>query len=281
MKVKVDMSKLDKNIKLQNLHTHTTYCDGKDSVEEMIIAAYNMGFDSIGFSSHSFMKGQSLSEKIIESYKSEIADLKIKYASKIDVFCGLECEMCGNTNLSGFDYLIGAVHYLKCGEEVFTFDLGNVEDVKQVIERYFGGDGMAYAKTYYRDLGKLSQTGKFDIIAHFDLITKFNEKGQLFDENAKEYRWAAIEAAEQLAEKIPYFEVNTGAIAKGYRTSPYPAVFLLQELKRLGFGAIISSDCHDSKKLTCGLQEAEELLKQCGFKERFILTKNGFVPVEI
>ena len=281
MKVNVDMSKLDKNIKLQNLHTHTTYCDGKDSVEEMIIAAYNMSFDSIGFSSHSFMKGCSLPESIIENYKSEIADLKVKYADKIDVFCGLECEMCGNTNLSGFDYLIGAVHYLKCGEELFTFDLGNVKDVKQVIERYFGGNGMAYAKTYYRDLAKLPQTGKFDIIAHFDLITKFNEKEQLFDENAKEYRWAAIEAAEQLAGEIPYFEVNTGAIAKRYRTSPYPATFLLQELKRLGFGAVISSDCHDSKKLTCGLQEAEELLKQCGFKERFILTKKGFIPVEI
>ena len=281
MKVNVDMSKLDKNIKLQNLHTHTTYCDGKDSVEEMIIAAYNMSFDSIGFSSHSFMKGCSLPESIIENYKSEIADLKVKYADKIDVFCGLECEMCGNTNLSGFDYLIGAVHYLKCGEELFTFDLGNVKDVKQVIERYFGGNGMAYAKTYYRDLAKLPQTGKFDIIAHFDLITKFNEKEQLFDENAKEYRWAAIEAAEQLAGEIPYFEVNTGAIAKRYRTSPYPATFLLQELKRLGFGAVISSDCHDSKKLACGLQEAEDLLKSCGFKERFILTKKGFIPVEI
>lgn len=281
MKVKVDMSKLDKNIKLQNLHTHTTYCDGKDSVEEMIIAAYNMGFDSIGFSSHSFMKGCSLPESIIENYQSEIADLKVKYADKIDVFCGLECEMCGNTNLSGFDYLIGAVHYLKCGEELFTFDLGNVKDVKQMIERYFGGNGMAYAKAYYRDLAKLPQSGKFDIIAHFDLITKFNEKEQLFDENSKEYRWAAIEAAEQLAGEIPYFEVNTGAIAKRYRTSPYPATFLLQELKRLGFGAVISSDCHDSKKLACGLQEAEDLLKSCGFKERFILTKKGFIPVEI
>ena len=25
---------------LQNLHTHTTYCDGKDTTEEMILAAY-------------------------------------------------------------------------------------------------------------------------------------------------------------------------------------------------------------------------------------------------
>ena len=29
---------------LQNLHTHTTFCDGKDTVEEMINAALEKGF---------------------------------------------------------------------------------------------------------------------------------------------------------------------------------------------------------------------------------------------
>lgn len=51
-----------------------------------------------------------------------------------------------------------------------------------------------------------------------------------------------MEAAEELAGKIPFFEVNTGAIARGYRKNPYPSDFLLQELRRLGFGAVISSE---------------------------------------
>ena len=39
----------------QNLHTHTTFCDGKDTPEELVEAAIAKGFDSIGFSGHSYM----------------------------------------------------------------------------------------------------------------------------------------------------------------------------------------------------------------------------------
>ena len=90
---------------------------------------------------------------------------------------------------------------------------------------------------------------------------------------------AAIEAAQSLAGKIPFFEVNTGAIARAYRKSPYPSDFLIKELKRLGFGAVITSDCHDRKMLDCEFEYATEILKKCGFSERYILTNQGFKPV--
>ena len=265
---------------LQNLHTHTTYCDGKDTIEEMILAACEKGFQYIGFSSHSFMKGCSLPQQVIDDYKHEIAELKKKYTDKIEVYCGIECEMYGDTDLSGFDYVIGALHYLKVEDGLFSIDR-SLQDLQTVIENHFHGDGMACAKAYYQQLAKLPEYGDFDFIAHFDLITKYSEQVQLFDCQAKEYQWAAIEAAEQLAGKIPFFEVNTGAMSRGYRTSPYPDMFLLKELKRLGFGAIISTDCHDSRFLDYGYQDAVEVLKECGFKEQFILTKDGFIPTEL
>lgn len=34
----------------QNLHTHTTFCDGVDAPEELIREAMARGFDSLGFS---------------------------------------------------------------------------------------------------------------------------------------------------------------------------------------------------------------------------------------
>ena len=265
---------------LQNLHTHTTYCDGENTIEEMILAACKKGFQSIGFSTHSFIYDSLLSQQKLEDYKQEIATLKKKYADKIDVFCGLECEMHIETEPVGFDYLIGAVHYLPFEGKFVAFDR-NAQVVQDIIQQYFGGDGMAYAKAYYHELARLPQYGNFDFVAHFDLITKHCENVQFFDTSSKEYQCAAIEAAEQLAGKIPYFEVNTGAMARGYRTSPYPEVFLLKVLKRLGFGAIVSTDCHDSACLDFGYQEAVELLKQCGFKEQFIFTKEGFVSMKL
>ena len=35
-----------------NYHTHTTWCDGRDTPEEMVQAALARGFAEIGFSSH-------------------------------------------------------------------------------------------------------------------------------------------------------------------------------------------------------------------------------------
>ena len=127
----------------------------------------------------------------------------------------------------------------------------------------------------------LPDAAKCDIIGHFDLVTKHRDSVQLFDSDCKEYRNAAIEAAEALAGKIPYFEVNTGSIARNLRTTPYPDPFIIKELKRLGFGVVISSDCHWKEKITCHFEESKALLRSCGYTERYILTKDGFVPVPL
>lgn len=267
----------------QNLHTHTTYCDGADTPEEMIIEAINKGFDSIGFSGHSYMyyaPEHSMSVEGTEQYKSEIFRLKEKYNGKIKVFCGLEFDMYSEIDLSGYEYLIGAVHYLKCENNIVGIDRSQ-DVVADVIDKYFAGNGLEYAKAYYRTLAQLPDYGKFDIIGHFDLITKHSDNIMFFDESSKEYKNAAIEAAEALSGKIPYFEVNTGAIARGYRRSAYPSMFLLKELKRLGFGVMISSDCHDRRMLDCGFGDAREMLITAGFDEQYILTEQGFKAISL
>ena len=264
----------------QNLHTHTTYCDGKDTPEEMIQEALKKGYNSIGFSGHSHMYYSPVIGMTLEGteeYKKEITALKKKYEDQIDIFLGLEMDMYSDVDLSGYDYMIGSTHYLAIGDEKVGFDR-TADEVERVINVYFGGDGMAFAKEYYRQLAKLPEYGSFDIIGHFDQVTKNCEIRQFFDENSKEYQYAVIEAAEALVGKIPYFEVNSGAIARGYRTTPYPTPFIMKELKRLGFGVIISSDCHDRTKLDLGFDLSRDMLKECGYKEHFVLTKQGFVP---
>ena len=73
--------------------------------------------------------------------------------------------------------------------------------------------------------------------------------------------------------------MNTGAISRGYRTTPYPDPFIIKEMKRLGFGVVISSDCHQHAFMDCHFEAYKALLKECGYSERYILTKDGFIPV--
>ena len=263
----------------QNLHTHTIFCDGKHDVETMVQKAEQLGLTSIGFSGHShcgyISTASSMTHENTRLYKAEIAKQKERYAGRMEIFCGLEFDQYSDDDLQGCEYVIGANHYLKLGNEYVGFDR-NKERVKEIINDYFDGDGLRFAREYYRQFAQLPAYGKFDIVGHFDLITKNNEQGELFDENSPAYRKYALECLYALAEKIHVFEINTGAMARGYRTTPYPNPFILREMAKMGVGITISSDCHDGDYLTHGFDRALELCKECGVKELQVLTKGGF-----
>lgn len=267
---------------LQNLHTHSTYCDGKDTLTELADAALALGFESLGFSGHSYNSFSTIHMSLsgTEEYKQEIARLKQTYDGRLKLYCGLEAEMLSDCDFTGYDYVIGSVHYLKLGDEIVGFDRTK-EEILRIIDTYFDGNGMKFAQSYYKHLAMLPQYGEFDVIGHFDLLCKHNETAHYVDESSPAYRDLAFSAIEALDGKIPLFEVNTGCISRGYRQRPYPAPFLIRELKRRGFGAVISSDCHDRRFLDCHFAEAEELLRACGYSERYILTDDGFRAVPI
>ncbi len=268
---------------LQNLHTHSTYDDGKTPLRTTVEKGISLGFETVGFSGHSWMPFSPAyamtPEKTIE-YIKEANALKAEYADRIHIACGIELEYYSEIDLTPYEYIIGSCHYFKINGEMVGFDR-SADEVKHVIDTYFQGDGLGYAKAYYELLATLPTRGKIDIIGHFDLITKHCETHAFFDLESKAYLSYAVEAMTALEGKIPYFEVNTGAIARGYRTTPYPTLTLLKELKRLGFGAVISSDCHNAEDLNCNFTQAEELLKTAGFSCVYGLTSAGFVPKKL
>lgn len=268
----------------QNLHTHSTFSDGKDTPEELIIEALKRGFCGIGFSEHVFCARSSYALQMpverTTAYQTEIRRLKEKYRGQIDVFCGMEYEMLAQTKAEGFDYLIGSAHYLDIDGRTVSVDT-NLQQTLDCIRDNFGGDGMAYAKAYYENVSQLPQKGNFDILGHFDLVTKNNEKGSFVDAASKKYLDYAFDAIHALKGKIPLFEVNTGVISRGYRSFPYPQLDILREFKACGFGAVISSDCHNKDLLDHSFAEAEQLLLEAGFCSKYILTDKGFQEVRL
>ena len=269
----------------QNLHTHTSYVDGKDAPEAIVLEAIGRGFDSLGFSEHSDLSKYSayphqLTPEKAVLYRKEIRALAKKYEGTIDIFCGLEYDFYSEEPVDEYDYLIGSVHYLDCGKKIATFDNG-LDSTRDYVNDYFGGDGLAFAKKYFETVARLPERGNFDIIGHFDLASKNNDAGKFFDASAKNYLDMGFEAIHALKEKIPFFEVNTGAIARGYKTLPYPAMDFLREFRALGFGAIITSDCHNKDYLDCNFGEARAILSAAGFGSRWIFTKDGFKEVDL
>lgn len=266
----------------QNLHIHSTYADGKDAPEDMVKEAIARGFDSIGFSEHSPMPFSSYPYQMTaaqtEDYRKEIHALKEKYRDQIGIFCGMELEFYSDIEMQKYDYIIGSVHYLEVGGRLPGFDRGLAE-TQQFIEDNFGGDGLAFAQKYYETVARLPEKGDIDIIGHFDLLTKNNEKGHFLDVSSDKYLTMGYEAIHALKGKIPLFEVNTGAIARGYRTAPYPQMAFLKEFCKQGFGVVVTSDCHDKNFIDCHFEQARELILSAGFRTQWVLTDNGFMEV--
>ncbi|MCC8195389.1 MAG: histidinol-phosphatase HisJ family protein [Ruminococcus sp.] len=262
----------------QNLHTHCTFCDGKDEPEEVVKEALRLGMSSLGFSSHSFTGNPKVDGMQDErGYIDCINALKAKYQNKIKIFLGVERDCF--TEISGlegeYDYKIGSVHYLKIGEEYEAVDWSR-DRLKNTCEKYFGGDMTKLCEAYFELESNVVKMTDCNIVGHFDLITLFSG---MDDRKNRRFIDAEMAALDELLKTDALFEVNTGAMARGYRAVPYPSEKCLRRIREKNGGVIISSDCHDLSKLLYGFDTAAELIKKCGFKEVYILTDGGFEPV--
>lgn len=97
----------------QNLHTHSIFCDGKDTIEEMTLEAISKGFDILGFSGHGYLDVDISSMRDTSGYISEVERIKSKYASSIQIHLGIEEDMLGRiSEKAPFEYVIGSKHFL-------------------------------------------------------------------------------------------------------------------------------------------------------------------------
>ena len=152
--------------------------------------------------------------------------------------------------------------------------------LKQCLS-FFNGNPERMAEAYYAAFCMAIKTMKPDIIGHFDLITKFDERNTpLFLSNERYQRIARKYLQEALKNEI-IFEVNTGAMARGLRTTPYPDEQLLYEIKRQDGKVMLSSDSHRMETLDFGFAEAQKMLKEIGFSYLYTIRQNEFQKIYI
>lgn len=264
---------------LSNAHTHTNYCDGRDSAEDMVKAAIEKGFRCLGFSSHcytSFDESYAMSPGGTTRYIREIRGLKEKYRGKIDIMLGTEWDYYTEIDREEYDYTIGSVHYIKSPLTDQYYPVDAVpEELERCLEEGFHGNVMAMLSAYYDSVAEMAASFRPTILGHFDLIRKLNRDSRFFDEESPAYLHLAVTALEKVVRTGTVVEVNTGGIYRGYRSTPYPAEPLLKKLRELGGKVIVSSDAHDTAGIDYMFPQMEKLLKKLGFKEIQVLTAQG------
>ncbi len=249
-------------MKLVNYHTHTNFCDGVSTAEQVVLAAIDKGMSELGFSGHSYVKEQGfgMDAEALAEYKAEIKSLKEKYKDRIKIYLGIEYDYFSELDTADFDFVIGSVHVLIKNGKCLEIDISRDAFIKDTNE-YFGGDFIAYAEEYYKLVGDLYRKIGCDIIGHLDLITKFNEGDALFNTDNERYRAAQRAAIAALSLSPAVFEVNTGAIARGYRSTPYPDALALDMIIKMGGELVVGSDCHKAEQIDFGLTDTLKALE--------------------
>lgn len=292
-----------------NLHTHTTYSDGKHTFEENILSAIEKHMVSLGFSDHSYTPCDTSYCMKLETYSDYVQNvltLKDTYKDKLPIYLGLELDYYSAVDsvpvrtkslgngihediyvdqkpfaadleaLAIYDYLIASVHYIIKNEICYPIDHSPEQQI-DCIQNAFNGDIFAMIQCYFDMLCEHVERVKPTVVGHLDVITKFS----LMPEHDERYHEIGRTALTRILRTCPYIEVNTGAIARGLRTAPYPGSFLLKTIWELGGHVVLGSDSHHKDNLIFAFDETIELLRHAGFDHVCMFNGHGFDSIAI
>lgn len=252
----------------EDFHVHSTFSDGKSTAEEVVLSAIGKGMTRLGFSEHGYAACDvpcCIMPERIPEYLRTVSELREKYADKIAIYCGIEQDYMSEYPTDEFDYVIGSVHYLIADGEYCSVDYSAAK-TREIIAKHFSGDAIAYAEAYFGLVSDIYDKTRCDIIGHFDLLTKFNEKELLIDTSSPRYIAAWKAAADRLLKTGAVFEINTGAISRGYRTAPYPAMDIMHYISDNGGSFVLSGDSHHADNLCYRFDQWESAARSEGIR---------------
>lgn len=264
-----------------NLHTHSLYCDGKCSLEEMILSAIEKEYKILGFSSHApvpFDNAFSIkNQDAMLDYVAEIKHLKKKYIQKIDIYLSLEIDYIPNLTTSfaefkqkaDLDYTIGAVHLVKSPSGALWFiDGGKHEVYDNGLKNLFDNDIKKAVKTYYYQINEMLEKENPDILAHFDKI-KMHNQHRYFSEDDKWYVNLVNESLDLIKETNTLLEVNTRGIYKKRCQDLFPDIPVLKQALAMNIPICVNSDAHHTEDFDKALDIALQRVALSGYKEVF------------
>lgn len=276
-----------------NAHTHSTWCDGKNTPAEMAGAAFSLGFSDLGFSSHAPTAARGgnpldpcgVGMRDEAGYRADIAGLKKEYEGRMGILCGVEKDFYEAADASLYDYVIGDLHYLQDPSGgLWSVDM-SPGALRELVDELYAGEAMRAAAEFYRISAKNVRVFTPDIVGHFDLIAKFNDGNAFFDEGGAAYRNAALESLDDIIGVLRNYggmiELNLSAFMRGQRSVPYPAPFLLRHMAQRGARVIVTSDSHRAETLNAGFDLALPLLREAGFVSMAVLQNGAFADVKI
>ncbi len=212
-----------------DLHSHTIYTDGHESIESMAMAAITEGFEYLGMTDHSkseYVTG-GMDERKIDAYYREIEAVGKKLGDRIMLLKSAETDILkdgsldlGYKTLEKMDYVLGAIHSnLNMGEQEMTKRLVScIESGKVNIIAHPTGRLIGRREPIKLNLDKVFQAAKDNgVVMEID---SFPDRLDLNDENilkAREYGLKfSIDTDSHSASNFKFIRYGIGTAKRGW-----------------------------------------------------------------
>jgi histidinol-phosphatase (PHP family) len=271
-------------------HIHSTYCDGKNTIEEMVQKAIDKNFTHIGFSSHAPSPEKYNNECLMninayEKYKNEVFYMGTKYKNKVNIFLGLEYDcyedigMAQLVPIADLDYYILSIHSLGIDSQLKAID-GTADEFEELLES--DSEGIySIVKRYYSLLTAQIIKNKPDIIGHFDIIKKNNVGNKYFNDKDNWYLDIVSESMKIIKKTGCVMEINTGGVARYGKECLYPSDEILEMAKEFDIALMLNSDAHTADNLDFFYEQTIDKIKKIGIKRLHFITENGWDDYKI
>lgn len=275
---------------ISNYHTHTNYCDGHATAEQMVEFALAHGIKHLGFSGHAplpYSNTFSIEGDRYIQYCNTVRALQQKYAGQIEVRLGLEIDYVPGLledftpliEQGGLQYTIGSVHLVpnpdeiaelrnhpsQAGQYLWMIDGPRYQTYDEGLQQHFGGDIRRAVKTFFRQTNAMIEIQRPTIVGHFDKVVMHN-CDRYFHYDEPWFVDLICETLELIRESGCICEINTRGLYKGRHNDFYPGRQTICRMNELGIPVIVSTDAHAPEDLI-RTEGCEEFLRSIGYKE--------------
>ena len=253
-----------------SIHNHTNFSDGKDSIEDTVKRAKEIGLKTIGISDHFSVVGREkhLNPDNIGKHVDEVNRVRKKFPD-MEILVGPEVDFPIEDDVSKneaqlkvlrdikshykIDYYIGSVHAIST-KNFYIKGLHSTPPLPAVIRfdnfisvlkhRLFSDYGWYVLNEYWRNMKMIAAEPMFDVIGHPDYIKLLNnetKKGIAANDLKRDF----FKLVQQNNKVI---EFNTG----GYWWFPisFPGLGILGTAIENNIPIIVTSDSHSKRNLT-------------------------------
>lgn len=239
-------------------HMHTPLCGHSFGEPEAFVdAAAEGGIDLICFTCHIPMEVDGFGQEGTRMRTDQLPLYRDKVAAAaaygreqgVEVLCGIEAEifpeeeplerMKAFLKRESFDFVLGSLHHM-------------LPRFREWLDRNGHHEDRAIVAAYFRTLAKAAATGRYDSLAHPDVIRIYGTLSEPFDPAAHEE--PIQEALDAIAAAGVCLEINTSGRIKGdYIAHPDPLI-MKWALER-GIPFTIGSDSHTPERVGDGFRE--------------------------